>query len=742
MAPSFKPATIMNHQTETTHTPLHRRRYPGESQRSAINPGIREKLEADAWRRYPVFSAHAARRKNLFLHKRRRLRWQDRTLLIIGIFLASLLLLRIETAQAQDGTWGLELLGAATPVTQLALNTDVRVEVTGLIARAEVTQVFDNPGDEWAEGVYRFPLPDGAAVDRLRIQVGERVIEGEIREKETARRSYQQALWDGVTASLVEQQRPNQFETRLANIGPREEIRVTIGFLVNVRFEDDAFSLRLPMTFTPRWDQAPDRLDLSPAPQPRLSSAASRRDQRLNVEFLIRTAIGFAAIESLYHDVDIQPTEYGYRVTLGDGAHRADRDFELVWHPDMQSVPQSALMTWQGDDAFYAQLMMVPPEAGSILHQPREVVFIIDTSGSMEGESLDQARSALVRGLDELADSDYFNLLQFNSQTESLFRRSMPATHQNRLFARHYIDGLVADGGTVMGPALQAAFALPEQPGLMRQVVFVTDGSVGNEKELLAGIADQLGDSRLFTIGIGSAPNSWFMRKAAEVGRGSHTHIGKLDEVEQRMAALWERIRLPALSDICVDWGTEAEFYPEIIPDLYAGQPLWVVARMPLQPGSITICGWINGQYWEQQASPLLAPGTDTLATLWARKKIEALEDGLVFGGDPDWTNTEITRVALDYGLLTAQTSLVAIDSAPARLPGEPLASGDIPSLLPAGSTQGFGFSQTATAWQTRALLSLLTLLVSAWMFFATGTRLPLTHGPHGRPGTSTDAAT
>ncbi|MFT5371309.1 MAG: Ca-activated chloride channel family protein, partial [Lysobacterales bacterium] len=259
-----------------------------------------------------------------------------------------------------------------------------------------------------------------------------------------------------------------------------------------------------------------------------------------------------------------------------------------------------------------------------------------------------------------------------------------------------------------------------------RQVIFVTDGSVGNEKALLSDIAEDLGDSRLFTVGIGSAPNTWFMRKAAEIGRGSHTHIGKLDEVELRMSKLWTNIRLPALSDICVDWGTDAEYFPEIIPDLYAGEPLWVVARLSLLPGQISVCGLLNGQNWENISQPFETKGSNTIATLWARKKIEALEESIVFGADQESTRAQITQVAMDYGLLTSQTSLVAVDKTPARLSSEKLNTEHIPSLLPAGSGQSIGFAQTATGWRTQLLLSLLTLFISGWMYWAAGSRLPL----------------
>lgn len=701
---------------------------------------IRNSLEKEAWRCHPSLALKMAHRRQTQTGKQKSLRWQDRTLLIIGIILLSLVLLRIETAGADanantntntgEEVWGLELNTANSRTTQMAINTDIRVEVSGLIARAEITQIFSNPGNEWAEGIYRFPLPDGAAVDRMQIHVGEKIIEGEIQERESARHVYQQALTEGFTASLVEQHKANQFETRLANIGPGEEIQVTIGFLLNVKYEEGGFSLRLPTTFAPRWNAPVAGVRAMSAleplvPQPLLSQD-SGIGHRLNLEFLIRTSIGFAAIESRYHDVDIAPTNDGYLVKLLDEAEVADRDFELAWYPDLQTVPQTTLMTWDGGDAIYAQLMMLPPLSGSISRQSREVVFIIDTSGSMEGDSLRQASSALIKGLEELQPDDRFNLIRFSSDTAVLFNESLPAIEENLNLARHYIDGLSANGGTVMAPALDAAFSLPVQFGLMRQVIFVTDGSVGNEKALLSDIAEDLGDSRLFTVGIGSAPNTWFMRKAAEIGRGSHTHIGKLDEVELRMSKLWTNIRLPALSDICVDWGTDAEYFPEIIPDLYAGEPLWVVARLSLLPGQISVCGLLNGQNWENISQPFETKGSNTIATLWARKKVEALEESIVFGADQESTRAQITQVALDYGLLTSQTSLVAVDKTPARLSSEKLNTEHIPSLLPAGSGQSIGFAQTATGWRTQLLLSLLTLFISGWMYWAAGSRLPL----------------
>ena len=694
------------------------------------DPSIRDTLESDAWRRYPEFAHRRARLRGLPAGPDAGLRWHDRVLLILAIVLFAMILLRTETARADD-FWGIELVSSTSQWNSMALETRMSVDVTGLVARVEVQQVFINQGTDWAEGVYRFPLPDGAAVDRMQIEVGNRIIAGEIRERQEARRVYQQARAAGQVASLLEQQRPHQYESRLANIGPGETIRVTIGFLCNVQWRDGSFSLRLPMTFAPRWDNHRASARIDPAPAPQLTVPESGHHRPLRLEFLLRTSLGYNSIESRYHDVDISLVPEGYRVALLDERDLPDRDFELTWTPELGAEPRAELLTWDGGDAVYAQLMLAPPLLEGLEPQAREVVFIIDTSGSMEGAPLNQARAALKNGLEQLEPSDAFNLIQFNSETEQLFDQSVPATDHHRALAREYLEGLQADGGTVMAPALEAALSLPALHGQFRQVVFITDGSVGNEPELLLQIAEQLEGSRLFTVGIGSAPNSWFMRKAAETGRGTHTHIGRLEDVEERMVSLWTRIRNPAVSDVCIDLGVDAEYYPEVIPDLYAGEPLWITARMSLLPREVFLCGQLNGQPWGLNARPRLSEGAEALATLWARKKIEALEDSIVYGADPDAIKSEVTDIALRHELLTRHTSLVAVDRTPARASDVTLGRASIPSLLPAGSTAASaGFPATATGWVAQVLLSALTLLMATGLYLFCGRRLPLSPSP------------
>jgi Ca-activated chloride channel family protein len=744
---------------------------------------IRRRLEEDAWRRLPDFARAQARRRLQaerrphpaeppqrsgtlrWLHARatafrrrffacgetapppspalrrsavasfpagksqplRCLRWQDLALLAIWIVLTSLLVLRFSSAEAApagaDGEFGLEFRGDGQSVRSVALDTDIAVDVTGMVARIDVRQKFRNGGRAWVEAVYRFPLPPGAAVDRLKVDAAGRVLEGEIREKQTAQRQYQLARADGLVAALVEQQRANQFETRLANIGPDEDITVSISFLAHVAYREGNFSLQIPLTFTPRWDSTePARVQTAyaePAPAPAIQALDGLDDHRLTIGIRLRSGLSLARLESRYHDMDIHPALGGYDLFLTDPDTRTDRVFELNWAPDLGHEPESALMTWDGGDAVYALLMLAPPLPEAVAPQPREVVFVIDTSGSMEGQSLHQARAALYQGLDRLGPDDRFNLVRFDSDSERLFERSVPADDTHLLTAMDFIDDLSASGGTNMAPALRDAMSLPPLPGLMRQIVFITDGSVGNEEDLLLQIGEELGASSLFTVAIGSAPNAGFMRKAAEIGRGNHTHIGRLDEVAERMAALWARIENPALQDICVDWGADAEYYPEIIPDLYAGEPLWLLARLPLEPREIRLCGNLNGQPWEQLRRPAPGRGSENLATLWARSKIEALEDSRVFGADANFVREEVTGLALRFGLLTAYTSLVAVDHSPARPTATGLHGEDVPSLLPAGSTLSTaGFATTATAWPLQLLFALITLFIAAGLLW------------------------
>ncbi len=612
------------------------------------------------------------------------------------------------------------------------LSSDVSMAVNGMVNRVTVRQVFHNPTNRWMEGIYVFPLPERSAVNRLTLTIGERRVAGKIMEKVEAERAYKAAAENGQRASLVSGERPNVFVTSVANIGPGEKITVEIGYQDAVAYENGLFSLRFPMVVAPRYSPAPPAVAEAPSNQP-LQPAVDRdnpnetRDlfgpvattEKLNpLSLTIRLDAGMdlRSLRSLYHPVVIETADGTLqKITLRDGSVPADRDFVLEWAPVASAVPQAAVFGEQVGDDSHLLVMMVPPTkaGGRDIAEgpqpgpfPRELVFIIDTSGSMFGESLDQAKTAVITALKRLNPEDRFNVIQFNSETHALYRRPVAASVGNVAQAFHYVSALEADGGTEMAPALDLALTGGAGDGTISQIVFLTDGAVSNEAELFRLLAERLGESRLFTIGIGSAPNSYFMRKSAELGRGSFTHIGDLTEVTARMEALFAKLENPALTDIRVGWpnaaGKRVEAYPTPLPDLYKGEPVTFSARLAgirldELNGQMLITGTGNEGPWQQRLDLSgLKPAAGT-ASLWARAKLVDIEDQLYQSGggiDRAAVRAEALALALEHDMVTRYTSLVAIDDEIARPQDEPLQSEEIERNLPAGWDAGKVFGE------------------------------------------------
>ena len=626
---------------------------------------------------------------------------------------------------------------AAAPV----LATEVRFHVAGVVARASVKQRFQNATDGWVEGVYVFPLPENAAVDHLRMRVGERTIEGQIREREQAKAEYQQARSDGRKASLVEQERPNLFTTSVANLGPGEEVAVEIEFQQTLRFDEGEVRLRFPLVVGPRYvpGQAGDApplglgwsLDTDAVPDasritPPFVGPGIAPQNPVAIEVDLDPGFPLASLVSRYHAIVSQPLVDGrYHVTLRDETVPADRDFELAWRARPGAMPRGAAFLEERGGATYALVTLFPPagEAVEAARLPREVVYVIDTSGSMEGLSIQQARQALALAIERLGPKDRFNVIEFNSATRALWQGPRPASDDNRSLARRFVERLRAQGGTEMAPALEAALVGSDEPGLVRQVVFLTDGSVGNEAQLFGIIKERLGDTRLFTVGIGSAPNSHFMTKAAEFGHGTFTYIGDVREVEQKMARLFAILESPVLTGIELGWpaGTAVEAWPARVPDLYLGEPVVVSARLGGSAGEVSVTGRRGSESWTTALSLAGARHGDGVAVLWAHRKIDALVDSLHEGADADDVRGQVVALGLEHHLVTKHTSLVAVDVTPARPADASLTTCPVPTNLPHGWTySGVGtLPQTATAAPLHALVSLLGLLAAAALGWA-----------------------
>jgi len=637
-----------------------------------------------------------------------------------------------------QGTLMLKRAAGEAPVAAPLLFTDVDVAVSGMTARTTVTQRFANPTTEWTEGVYVFPLPEKAAVDHLDMRIGQRRIEGQIRERGEARAAYEQAKTEGRKATLVEQERPNVFTTSVAHIGPGEVVTVTIEYQETLRYDTGAFRLRFPMVVAPRYVPGSSAIDGEPGTgwgvntdqvpdAERITPPVTHPDLGFINPVTINVALnpGFALskIDSPYHRIDVsESVDHRYAITLANGPVPANRDFELVWTPDVAAAPGAAVFAEHKDGKTYAVAMIVPPApiAGAgAQRSPREAVFIIDTSGSMEGTSIRQAKQSLQMALDRLQPGDRFNVIEFNSVTKALFGAPMPVDTSTLARARAFVTALRARGGTEMKPALEAALTDDVAPGFVRQVVFLTDGAVGNEGELVALIRARLSDRRLFTVGIGSAPNSFFLTKAAQYGRGTFTFIGDVREVAEKMGALFTKLESPVLTDIAISWPGKSEVWPREPGDLYAGEPIVVVAQTDALDGGVTITGRRGGVPWSATV-PLSASAAEPgIGVLWARAKIEALTDALKGGESEMDVKKAVIEVALAHHLVSKYTSLVAIDVTPTAPPGTTSVQSALPTNLPEGASFEaiFGGAQTATPATLHLLLGLVALLfaVIAW---------------------------
>lgn len=633
--------------------------------------------------------------------------------------------------------------GLYQPATQLS--TDVDMQISGMVARVTLSQHFRNEGENFLEAIYVFPLPEDAAVDTLRMRIAERIIEGEIQEKEEARATYEAAVAAGQQTSLVEQNRSNLFTTNIANIPPGEEITVEISYLQTLHYdakdEGGSFRLRFPLAITPRYipgqplnaselaegevanrqlessatgwaqdtDAVPDASQITP---PYHDATA----HPVSIHANLNTGFPIASLESLHHPIVQQElAEHEYSIDLATGDMPATRDFVLRWSPDVGSVPEAALFKeqWQGDD--YALVMLMPPQLQNVGQTPpREMIFILDTSGSMGGTSIVQAKAALNLALNRLEPRDRFNIIEFDSDTTQLYPEPKMASQGNIRAARLWIDRLVADNGTEMAEPLQRSMRGRAPRDYLRQIVFITDGSVGNEAQLFQQIEREIGTARLFTVGIGSAPNSYFMRKAAEFGRGTFSYIGDISNVQNEMVQLFEKLENPVLTGLEVQLPRGSEAFPATIPDLYAGEPVLMHVRLPDNAqGDVSLVGSHENQDWTRNLA-LQGGGSESgVSQLWARAKIESFYDrgmrDYEYGYEQQ--REDITAVALHHHLVSEYTSLVAVDKTPVRPQDAELDSENVPQNTPDGQT--LGYPSTATAANLYLMLALLLFAVA-----------------------------
>ena len=567
------------------------------------------------------------------------------------------------------------------------------------------------------------------------MHIGERVIEGQIHEKKTAQKVFDQARKEGKRSTLLKLHRANMFTTAVTNIGPGEDIVVEFSYQQVLDYRIPGYSLRFPMvstpTFTPPKSQqgATHVLPVNDYRQPN-----DVPGNPVSITIDLNSGFPIDSVSSNSHRIKSDKlSETQYRIALDGLAEQSNRDFQLRW--DLQPSPEPMVRVLREDqnNSSYGLLMVMPPQplANTAQQQgrDRELVLVLDVSGSMQGESIRQARSAALQAISQLTINDSFNLIFFNNRSWRLFPAAAPANAKNIRLARSALINQQADSGTEMFPALEMALQVAPRSERFRQVVFVTDGAVSNETRLFSLIRNRLGNSRLFTVGIGSAPNSYFMRKAAQAGRGTFTYVSRPNEVDKKINALMQSLNSPVLTDLQLSMKAEnLDILPAPLPDVYLGEPVYAYFKADRFPEQAELRGNLDSvPSW--LSLPLEEPQQfDGIAVAWARQKIAGLlDDYHHMVNQPNDSlaqeslRDEITALALDHHQVTQFTSLVAVDVTPARNEA-PLAKQRVPANLPKGwKEQGIALAQTATPMTANLYLALLLLSLALILKFALG---------------------
>jgi Ca-activated chloride channel family protein len=508
----------------------------------------------------------------------------------------------------------------------------------------------------------------------------------------------------------VEQHRRNLFSTSVANIPPQSMIAISIEYQTEVDMDNYIFSYAMPMAVTPRYDNThPETLlkVVSAAGQPWAQDVINRLklsnfkggENPVHLDVSLNAGFDIGKIESPSHKISTSKKDGETHIKLKDSIIKGEKDFILNWQPAKTDDLQVTRYSEEYEGSWYSQVMIMPPRDIAdveVAAKARHVSFIIDTSGSMGGPSIQQAREALIKAVNALEPKDRFSIIEFNSDYRKLFDEPLQATADNRAAAVREISKLQANGGTEFNGAMVEAFNEPEMEGYMRQIVFITDGAISYEDEVISLIDSHARTSagkspaRLFTVGIGSAPNSYLMNAMAEAGRGSATFISDTRMVEQKMGDLFEKMTRPALTNVTLNLPDNigVEILPSVMPDLLASEPARILVKSEKPLGRIEIQGDKAGAPWQEILPAAELKPAKGLHKLYARRKIAEIESP-VYRGDYQTRETQVAELGVKYQVVSSNTSLVAVDEEILRPHYEPLYTKQYDPTLPLGWKEG-----------------------------------------------------
>ena len=622
----------------------------------------------------------------------------------------------------QEGPGGGSMVARSPAGTVLEVplrHTDVQANVRGYLATVDLRQQFHNPYAEKIEAIYVFPLPDDAAVREFVLVIGDRQIRGIVREKEEARRIYHAARAQGHRAALLDQARPNVFEQAIANIEPGKSIDVMLRYFHTLAYGQDGYEFVFPMVVGPRynptaWQQDAFGGDGSPAPASLgqqgigavpAGSPPGTSGQPTEVAYLppeVQTAsalsltvdvdagLALQSVSSPSHEIAVEsPAPSRAKVKLAGGTTIPNRDFVLRLLPAGNGCSTTLLTHTDASGGYLTMLVHPPAELGDLPRRPMELIFVVDCSGSMKGAPLGQCQAAVEMALQQLGPADTFQLIRFGDTADCMAPAPLAATPANVARGLAHVRALQANGGTEMVSGMRAALDGARDAEKVRFVVFLTDGYIGNERDVFDVVRNNLRGARVFSLGVGSSVNRYLLEGMARLGRGAVGYLLHDEAPGRAVAQLFHRIGHPALTDLQVDWGgaTVSEQFPRQLPDLFAGRPVVLTARFHgSAPANVRLRGRVGGGVVElpvPQRASTEDDATAALPAVWARRKIQSLSDYAEIEGH-EGAPAEVRQLALTYGLVSAFTSYVAVDASE-RTAGDYGVTVQVPVPMPAG---------------------------------------------------------